>query len=162
MTDLIPSIIVLGLAAFAAMVLVQKRQSPPERITERRAAAKVLALTVVVQSIHFAEEAATGFPERLAALFNLPSMSFTFFVVFNLAWIGVWLASIPGLNASKKFAFFAAWFLAIAGMINGLAHPLLAVASGGYFPGLASSPIIGVVSVYLWRRLRKATFPARR
>ena len=40
----------------------------------------------------------------------------------------------------------AAWFLAIAGMFNGIAHPLLALASGGYFPGLVSSPFIAVMS----------------
>ena len=53
----------------------------------------------------------------------------------------------------------AAWFLAIAGMFNGIAHPLLAVAAGGYFPGLASSPFIGAASVWLWFRLRSATRP---
>jgi hypothetical protein len=56
-------------------------------------------------------------------------------------------------------AVFAAWFLAIAGMFNGIAHPLLAIAERGYFPGVVSSPFICVASVWLWLRLRKATRP---
>ena len=38
-----------------------------------------------------------------------------------------------------------------------LAVALLAVASGGYFPGLVTSPFIGVASAFLWIRLRRAT-----
>ena len=38
--------------------------------------------------------------------------------------------------------------------MNGLAHPLLAARTGGYFPGLFSSPLVGVVvGVLLLRRL---------
>lgn len=32
----------------------------------------------------------------------------------------------------------------------GIAHPILAIAAGGYFPGLVSSPFNGVASVRLW------------
>jgi len=110
-----------------------------------------------VQCVHFAEEAATGFHERLGALLGLPGMELSVFVVFNLVWIGIWVASVPGLRSARPAAFFAAWFLAIAGMINGIAHPLLALAAGGYFPGLVSSLLIGVASVWLWLRLRRAT-----
>jgi hypothetical protein len=143
----LPSIFVLGLAALAAVVLVQSRWSPRERLPERLAAARALALAVGVQSVHFAEEAATGFHERFPALFGLPAIPLSVFVVFNLAWLGIWVASVPGLRSARPAAFFAAWFLAIAGMINGIAHPLMAVAAGAYSPGLVSSPLIGVASV---------------
>jgi hypothetical protein len=33
----------------------------------------------------------------------------------------------------------------------------LAIAAGSYLPGLVSSPFIGVASVWLWSRLRRAT-----
>ena len=117
----------------------------------------MLSLAVVVQSVHFAEEAATGFHERFPALLGLPGMPLAFFVVFNLTWLGIWVASAPGLRSARKAAFFAAWFLAIAGMVNAIAHPLLAIAEGGYFPGLISSPFIGGASAWLWLRLRRAT-----
>jgi hypothetical protein len=112
-----------------------------------------------VQSVHFTEEAVTGFHTRFPALFNLPEIPLSVFLLFNLLWIGVWIASVPGLRSARSGAFFGAWFLAIAGIVNGIAHPLLALASGGYFPGLWTSPVIGGVCVLLWPRLRKATQP---
>jgi hypothetical protein len=39
---------------------------------------------------------------------------------------------------------------------NGVAHPLLSVATGGYFPGLDTSPVIGI-GVALLSRLWKTT-----
>ena len=118
-----------------------------------------LAFAVALQSVHFAEEAATGFHERFPGLVGLPGIPLSVFVVFNLTWLGIWVASVPGLRSARADAFFAAWFLAIAGMLNGIAHPLFAIATGGYFPGLVSSPLIGAASVWLWLRLRRATRP---
>ncbi len=158
--SLLPSIFVLGLAALAALTLARIRRSPPENVAQRSAAARTLAFATAVQSVHFIEEAATGFHERLGALVGLPGMPFSFFVVFNLTWLGIWIAAVPGLRSARLTAFFAAWFLAIAGMINGIAHPLLAIAADGYFPGLVTSPVIGGVSIWLWLRLRAATHSA--
>ncbi|MDH3216848.1 MAG: HXXEE domain-containing protein [Candidatus Krumholzibacteria bacterium] len=160
MLNVLPSMFVLGLAALAAMLLVLSRWSPAENVAERIAAARALAVAVGVQSVHFAEEAASDFHERLGALLGLPGIPLSVFVVLNLMWLGIWVASVPGLRSARVGAFFAAWFLAIAGMFNGIAHPLLAIAAGGYFPGLVSSPLIGVAGVWLWLRLRSATRPS--
>lgn len=157
MLSLVPSIVVLGLAAFAALELALRNSSPAEFVIERTTASRVLAVATAIQSGHFAEEWATDFHVRFPALFGLEPMPLSFFVLFNLTWIGFWIASIPLLRSGRKPAFFAAWFLAIAGMINSLAHPLMAVISGGYFPGLISSPFIGLASLKLWRRLHGAT-----
>lgn len=80
-----------------------------------------------------------------------------FFLAFNIAWLVIWYLSISGLEAQQRAALFAAWLLAIAGMLNGIAHPLMAVAVGGYFPGLVTSPFIGIASLWLWCRLWRAT-----
>ena len=157
MLSALPSVLILGPALLAALLLAMSHLSPPGNVTERSAAARALALAAGIQAIHFTEEAATGFHVRLPAMLGLPGMPLSLFVTFNLVWLGIWLASVPGLRSARKIAFFAAWFLAIAGMINGIAHPLLAIASGGYFPGLVSSPFIAVASIVLWRRLRVAT-----
>ena len=66
-----PSILVLGLAAFAALFLALNRCSLPENQAERLAAARVLVLTVTIQSVHRAEVAATGFHDRLGSLVGL-------------------------------------------------------------------------------------------
>ena len=157
MWSLVPSVVVLGLVAVAALRLAQRRSSPVEAVKERGAAAMVLGVTTAIQSVHFAEEWATGFHARFPALLGLDPMPLSFFVSFNLAWIVIWIASIPLLRLGRRPAFFAAWFLALAGMLNGIAHPLMAMASGGYFPGLVTSPVIGLAGVFLWQRLRKAT-----
>ena len=155
--NLLPSFIALGLAALVALRLSMTRQSPSERVRERVAASRALAVAAGIQCIHFVEEAATGFHEQFGPVFGLASMPFPGFVVFNLAWIAIWIASIPGLRSGRSAAFFAAWFLAIAGTINGIAHPLLAIAVGGYFPGLISSPFICGAGIWLWLKLRTAT-----
>lgn len=157
MLSLVPSVIALGLVALAAVWLTWHRVSPATLAMERVGASRTLALTTAVQSAHFAEEWATDFHIRFPALFGFEPMSSSFFVAFNVAWIIIWLASVPALRSARKPAFFAAWFLAVAGMLNGVAHPLMAFASGGYFPGLVSSPFIGLVSIYLWKRLQSAT-----
>lgn len=157
MLSLLPSVVALGLAALAALALALHRPSPPQNAAQRRAAAQALTVAVCMQSIHFAEEALTGFDARFPELFALPAMPFAVFIIFNLLWLVIWVASIRGLPAARPAAFFAAWFLALAGMLNGIAHPLLAIIAGEYFPGLASSPFIGAASVWLWIRLRKAT-----
>ena len=157
MISLLPSIFVLGLAALVAMLLAQNRHSPPAKAAERTTAARALLIATVVQGIHFGEEAATGFHESLPDLFGLPAISFPLFLVFNLVWLGIWFASVPGLRSARPVAFFAAWFLAIAGLINGFAHPVMAISAKEYFPGLVSSPFIFGASVWLWTTLRKST-----
>ena len=157
MLSVLPSVLVLGLAALAAATLAWTRSSPPEWASKRRVTAQTLALATAVQAIHFTEEAITDFPRRLGELLGLPAMPMSFFMVFNLAWIGIWLASIVAIRAAHRWAFFAAWFLAIAGMFNGIAHPMLAAASVGYFPGLWTSPAIALAGLWLASKLREAT-----
>ena len=123
MLSLIPSIVALGLAAFAALLLALRHPSPTELSMERDTASRVLALATAIQCGHFAEEWATDFHARFPALFGLEPMPLAFFVVFNLTWIAIWIASIPLLRSARKPGFLAAWFLAIAGMLNGIAHP---------------------------------------
>lgn len=157
MTSVVPSLVVLGIAAFFALRLAMRRQSTLEFTEERAAASRALAHATAIQCLHFAEEWATGLHIRFPALFSLEPMPLAFFVGFNLAWIAAWIVSVPLLKSARTPAFFAAWFLAIAGMLNGVAHPLMAVASGGYFPGLLTSPAIGLAGIRLWGRLRSAT-----
>jgi len=133
--------------------------SPAERRASRDAAARTLGLATVVQAVHFSEELATGFHEEFPAAFGLPAMPLSFFVGFNLTWLAIWVVSIAGLRSARPTALFAAWFLALAAMLNGIAHPLLALQAGGYFPGLWTSPIIAAAGYWLWLRLRAATQP---
>lgn len=121
------------------------------------AASTFLGVATVTQGAHFVEEWITGFHIRFPALLGLGPMPLSFFVSFNLAWIVIWIVSVPFIRLGRRWAFFAAWFLAIAGALNGAAHPIMAIEAGGYFPGLITSPLIGIAGVILWQRLHRAT-----
>jgi hypothetical protein len=157
MLSIVPSVVVLGLVAIVSVRLAQRRASPVEAAKERIAASAILGAATAIQSAHFAEEWVTGFHVRFPGLLGLDPMPLWFFVPLNLAWIAIWLVSVPYLRLGRKPAFFAAWFIAIGGMLNGVAHPMMAIASGGYFPGLVTSPVIGLAGGILWQRLQRAT-----
>jgi hypothetical protein len=159
MWSVLPSVVVLGLVAIVAVRFTQGRASPVEAATERMPASPVLGIATAIQSVHFVEEWITGFHVRFTALLglDLDPMPLSFFVTFSLAWLAIWIVSIPFLRVGRRAAFFSAWFLAIAGILNGVAHPMMAIASGGYFPGLITSPFIGIAGVILWQRLQTAT-----
>jgi hypothetical protein len=154
---LLPSIVVLGSVAIAAAALTFTHPLRSDQPHDN--AARALTFTTLCQAIHFGEETLTGFHEAFPALFGLPAIPLAIFVTFNVAWLVVWSASISGLRATRAPALFAAWFLAIAGLINGLAHPLMALAVMGYFPGLVTSPVIGLMAIWLGIRLREACAP---
>lgn len=154
---MIPSIAVLGLVALVALSLTYRRSPSGQSRFQRIAASRALAIATAAQSAHFIEEWATGFHVRFPALFGQDPMPASIFVAFNLAWIAVWIACIPLIRSAHKPALFVAWFLALAGMLNGIAHPLMAVAAESFFPGLISSPVIGVAGIYLFRCLNRAT-----
>jgi hypothetical protein len=127
-----------------------------------RAAVRAAGLAIGVQLLHFAEELATGFPERFPPQLGLSPWSAGFFVAFNLFWLVVWVWSARALGGrarggGRRLAVAALWFLAIAGIANALAHPALAIRAGGYFPGLVTSPLIGVAGLVLARRLAGVT-----
>ena len=146
----------LSVAAVAALLLTLLRPLIGDRASRERTAG-IFLLGLAVQSLHFMEEFVTGFEQRFPALLGLPGWSERFFVVFNLAWISLWILSAVDLQKGYRAALFPVWFFAIAAMANGVAHPLLAVVSRGYFPGLITSPVLGVLGVSLWLRLLALT-----
>ena len=76
------------------------------------------------------------------------------FVVANslLVLFGLWCWAMR-VRPQRKGARGLAWFWAVLELANGLAHLGLAIASGGYFPGLATAPLLLVVAASLARRL---------
>lgn len=152
----------LAVAAIAAAFLTVLRVPVAVRADERRRTTALFVVGVLFQALHFAEEYATRFFDRFPSVLGLSSWSPNFFVIFNVCWIGIWVCAAFGLHAGYRSAFFPAWFFAIAAIANGIAHPLLSLRVGGYFPGLVTSPILGVVGLLLWSRLIAATTSRRR
>lgn len=86
-------------------------------------------------------------------MFGQSPWSPSFFIVFNVCWLAIWILAAVGLHSGYRAAFFPVWFFAIAAVVNGIAHPFLALRAGGYFPGLLTSPLLAIVGVWLWLRL---------
>ncbi|HET7459071.1 MAG TPA: HXXEE domain-containing protein [Gemmatimonadaceae bacterium] len=147
----------LSVAAVIALFLTLARGTIVASEPALAAAARLAVAAVVVQAAHFAEEAATGFHQRFPELLGVVPWSLRFFVLFNLVWLVVWVLSIWGMMVRQRGALFPLWFLGLACIANGLAHPLLAIRAGGYFPGLATAPLVGILGVMLFRRLLRIT-----
>ena len=147
----------LTLAAAAAAVLAWLRRPKPGPPVELRRTAALFGVGICLQTLHAAEEYSTRFYERFPAAVGLAAWPAEFFVLFNVAWLAIWIAAAFGLKSGRRLAFFAIWFFAIAAVANGIAHPLLALRAGGYFPGLWSAPLLGILGVWLWRRLNAIT-----
>lgn len=158
MNDELKSILIgtSGLAILATIAVWLTLTFSSQSRTSKKVV-KVLLLTTGCQGLHFLEEYFTGFYILFPTFLGLAPWRAGFFVVFNLAWIVIWLVSAIGIHRQFQAAYFPAWFLALAAILNGIAHPLLAIVTGGYFPGLISSPILGVLGWRLLAELRLAS-----
>ncbi len=157
MVDLAQSIL-LGTAALhlillAAVLLVYAR--PALRVTgqSRDSLAKMALIATALHCFHTTEEFATGFYVEFPELLGLQPWPPLFFIGFNLMWIAVWCLSVAGLYLPARVVQVPLWFLALASAVNGLAHPLLALAQWAYFPGLWTSPLVGAAGIVLIRRM---------
>lgn len=111
---------------------------------------------------HFIEESLYEFYVRFPELLGLAPWPREFFVAFNLAWLAIWLLAILGISKYNRIGAFPLWFLAIASAANGIVHPLLSLDVSGYFPGLWSSPFIGILGAKLFGSLISATGTRRK
>jgi hypothetical protein len=155
--SILPSVFLLTLLAAVAALLTLTRRRTGFHALSLHAAFKVYLVGLAIQCVHFPEELLTGFHRLLPQLFGLPPMPLGFSVGFNVGWIGIWGLSAFGLRAGVGIALFPVWFLALGLAANGVAHPVLSLLQGDYFPGLATSPFAGIFGVILLARLRVMT-----
>ncbi len=82
------------------------------------------------------------------------------FVVANtlLVTFGLW-CHLTRVRTTHRRARFWAWFWTALEGANGSAHILLAVGEGGYFPGLATAPILLGLSAALATSLSRTAGP---
>jgi Protein of unknown function with HXXEE motif len=111
-------------------------------------------LLVAAQAAHSTEEYFTRLFDRLAPARAVSEAigldRATGFLIANaaLAGFGLWcyLARVrSGRGAARGFA----WFWAVLETANGLGHVGLAIAAGGYFPGLATAPLLFALGLRL-------------
>jgi len=157
MSDELRSILIgtsgLSIALLVALFLTLTRPPVGASAEARNRLMCLAAAVLLIQVVHFTEEWTHEFHERLPGLLGLRAWSAGFFLSFNLFWIAVWGLSVVGLRTHQRVALFPIWFLGIGSTLNGIAHPLLSAVQAGYFPGLWTSPVVGVAGALLLRRL---------
>ena len=79
------------------------------------------------------------------------------FVIGNIALVlfGVW-CFVARVNRGLPGARGLVWFWALLELGNGISHSAFAIAREGYFPGVATAPVLLGLSVYLIARLSSA------
>jgi len=124
-----------GRAAFLALIAAQAAHSIEEywfRLYDVLAPTRMLAEAI-------GPDRATGFAIGNAAILLLG--------------LGCYFAAIrPGRRSARALA----WFWALLEIANGLGHCALALAAGGYFPGLATAPLLLATGLYLAMRLSRS------
>lgn len=147
----------IGGALAAALVVTLARPFRADDAAARDRVVRLLLVGVAAHCCHFIEEFVTGFYVAFPRLLGLAPWTPDFFVAFNLFWIAVWVLAAAALREGVRVALWPIWFFAIAAALNGVAHPLLSLGTRGYFPGLVTSPVVGVAGVLLWSRLLPLT-----
>jgi len=147
----------LSFALLLAVFFAIGRRPLTGDLVARRRTLRLFLIGLAAYSLHFMEEYLTGFQERFPAILGLAPWPDRFFVAFNLSWLSVWILSAAGLQKGLRLALFPVWFFAIAAIGNGVAHPALMFAVQGYFPGLFTSPVVGLSGVLLFLSLQKMT-----
>ena len=121
--------------------------------TDRNRLAVLFLAGIACQCLHFGEEYVTGLYNYFPPLPGGMRLTAGLFAGFNLFWIGIWLLSAWGIRHNLRIAWLPAWFFGLAMCLNGVAHPLLAIRAGGYFPGLITSPVVGIAGFLVTRKL---------
>jgi hypothetical protein len=76
------------------------------------------------------------------------------FAVLNAGVVafGLW-CYVAQVRKGRRYARLLAWLWVAVELVNGFGHAALAMVRGGYFPGVATAPVLAAVSLYLARRL---------
>lgn len=129
---------------------------PPPPAADRATRAAFLAL-IAAQAVHSIEEYWFRLYDRLApARMVSEALGFDRVLGFALAnavliLFGLWCYSARVRAGHRSWRGFA-WFWVLIECANAVAHGALALAAGGYFPGLATAPLLlGLGLLLAWR-----------
>ncbi len=114
----------------------------------------VFLFLILAQGAHSIEEYATRLyevfaPARFVSSLVSNDLSLGFLVV-NAALVafGLWCWAVP-VRSGWRAARGLAWFWTLLELGNGIGHSVLALSRGGYFPGVATAPLLLVLAAWL-------------
>jgi hypothetical protein len=111
-------------------------------------------LLVAAQAAHSIEEAAGGLYEVFAPTRWLSGIvsddPATGFIILNLAIVafGLWCWAVP-IGGHWPVARSLAWGWVVVEICNGINHAGIAMARGGYFPGVITAPLLLIAAGWL-------------
>ncbi len=127
---------------------------------ESRGVISLFLIAVAIQLIHMGEEVFARFPDNFTDLVNATNQyterEFLAVSVFGMTSLLIFAAvamsrKIPIIT---PIANYFAWFYALGlGLTNAIAHFVMPILAGGYFPGLITAPVHLIMSVILIRAL---------
>ena len=137
------------LVVLVISTIIASTKETPKSVTSFRS---IVLITISFHALHLGEETVYGFHRLFPELLGLAAWPVWLFLSFNLSWIGVWLFG-AFVVSPNRFTMTTFWFLALASTVNAIAHPTFSILVAGYFPGLISSPFVGVFGILLLRQL---------
>ncbi len=127
---------------------------------ESRGVITLFLIAVAIQLIHMGEEVLARFPETFTELVNATNHytegEFLAVSVFGMTSLLIFAAvamshKIPIITPMANYF---AWMYALGlGLTNAIAHFVLPILAGGYFPGLITAPVHLIMSVIMIRAL---------
>lgn len=115
---------------------------------------RVFLLLILAQAVHSAEEYFTKLydvfpPARFASGLISNNLALGF-LVDNAALVsfGLWCWAVPvrlGWRSARAFV----WFWTILELSVGIIHCVLALLRGGYYPGIATAPLLILIAAWL-------------
>ncbi|MHC4234793.1 MAG: hypothetical protein ACYSUQ_06730 [Planctomycetota bacterium] len=156
-SSLYPSMIALAAPAAAAVVLTALRPRLPPDVRESRRLFLVVGLTISAQVLHFVEELLTELYIEFPTTFGFPAAEQSVFVGANLTALAVWVAALLAVRQGIVIALLPLWFLGFAELLNLFLHPYMALRAGGYYSGVVTAPLAGVLGIMTIGELVRVT-----
>ena len=156
-SSLIPTMIALAGPATAAVILTALRPGTSPDLRRSRRLLVVVGLTISAQVLHFVEELRTELYVAFPTTFGFPAAPQSVFVWANITALVVWAAALVAVRHGSVIALIPLWFLGFAGLLNLFLHPSLALNAGGYYPGVVTAPLVGVLGIATIRELARVT-----
>lgn len=94
-------------------------------------------LALALQFLHFTEEYLRGFTTEMPALLGEAPYPVEYWLTFNMIAYAIFiLGGISLFKRNQLFSVVPLFFLLIGVILNSVAHILISIFTGGYFPGL--------------------------
>lgn len=86
---------------------------------------------------------------------GFPAAQQSVFVWANMTALAVWVAVLIAVRQGIVVGLLPLWFLGFAELLNLFLHPYLALRTGGYYSGVVTAPLVGVLGIMTIRELAR-------